>query len=75
MMFKNIVKAITVMVEIVLALVILMVFTAFALQPTELLLFTNALILVMIMVQLYTVNTITDLYEKLETLRMMRRRK
>lgn len=63
------------MVEIVLAIVILMVFTAFALQPTELLLFTNALILVMIMVQLYTVNTITDLYEKLETLRMMRRRK
>jgi len=75
MLFKNFVKAITVMVEIVLAIVILMVFTAFALQPTELLLFTNALILVMIMVQLYTVNTITDLYEKLETLRMMRRRK
>jgi hypothetical protein len=74
MMFKNIVKAITVMVEIVLALVILMVFTAFALQPTELLLFTNALVLVMIMVQLYTVNTITDLYEKLETLKVVKRK-
>ena len=75
MLFKNFVKAITVMVEIVLAIVILMVFTAFALQPTELLLFTNALILVMIMVQLYTVNTITDLYEKLETLRVVRRKR
>jgi hypothetical protein len=74
MMFKNFVKAITVMVQIVLALVILMVFTAFALQPTELLLFTNALILVMIMVQLYTVNTITDLYEKLETIKVVKRR-
>jgi hypothetical protein len=62
------------MVQIVLALVILMVFTAFALQPTELLLFTNALILVMIMVQLYTVNTITDLYEKLETIKVVKRR-
>jgi len=74
MLFKNFVKAITVMVEIVLAIVILMVFTAFALQPTELLLFTNALILVMIMVQLYTVNTITDLYEKLETLKVVKRK-
>ncbi len=75
MIFKNFIRAVTVMVEIVLALVILVVFTAFALQPTELLLFTNALILIMIMVQLYTVNTITDLYEKLETLRVVRRRK
>jgi len=74
-MFKNFVKAVTVMVEIVLALVILIVFTAFALQPTELLLFTNALVLVMIMVQLYTVNTITDLYEKLETLKVVRRKR
>ena len=74
MMFKNFVKAITVMVEIILALVILIVFTAFALQPTELLLFTNALILVMIMVQLYTVNTITDLYEKLDKLKVVKRR-
>ena len=74
MMFKNFIKAVTVMVEIVLALVILIVFTAFAIQPTELLLFTNALILVMIMVQLYTVNSITDLYEKMDKLKVVKRR-
>jgi hypothetical protein len=61
-------------VEIILALVILIVFTAFALKPTELLIFTNALILVMVMVQLYTVNTITDLYEKLEKIKVVKKR-
>jgi len=66
MRFKMFVRTITVFVQIILALVILIVFTAFALQPTEILLFTNALILIMIMVQLYTVNVLTELYEKLE---------
>jgi hypothetical protein len=40
-------------------------FTAFALRPTEIALFTNSLILVMIMVQLYTVSVLLDVYEKL----------
>lgn len=75
MMFKDFVKALTIMVEIILALVILVVFTAFALQPKEFLLFTNALILVTIMVQLYMVNTITDLYEKLEKIKIVRRKR
>ena len=74
MMFASFVRAVAVIVEIVLALVILIVFTAFALQPTELLIFTNALILVMIMVQLYTVNTITDLYEKMEKIKVVKKR-
>jgi len=66
MEFKIFVKSITIFVEIILALVILIVFTAFALNPQEILLFTNALILIMIMVQLYIVNVLTDVYEKLE---------
>lgn len=66
MEFKIFVKSITVFVEIILALVILIVFTAFALNPTEILFFTNALILIMIMVELYTVNILTEVYEKLE---------
>ena len=74
MMFANFVKIVAVMIEIILALVILIVFTAFALQPTELLIFTNALLLVMIMVQLYTVNTLTDLYEKLEKIKVVKKR-
>jgi hypothetical protein len=74
MMFRNFVKILAVLVEIILALVILVVFTAFALQPTEILIFTNALILVMIMVQLYTVNTITDLYEELEKIKVVKKR-
>jgi hypothetical protein len=74
MMFRNIVKIIAVLVQIILALVILVVFTAFALQPTELLIFTNALILVMIMVQLYTVNTLTDLYEEIDKIKVVKKR-
>jgi len=66
MEFKIFVKSITIFVEIILALVILIVFTAFALNPQEILLFTNALILIMIMVQLYIVNVLTEVYEKLE---------
>jgi len=67
MRFKLFVRTVTVVVQIILTLVILIMFTAFAMRPTELLLFTNALILAMIMVQLYTVNVLTDLYDKLET--------
>jgi len=66
MKFKLFVKTVTVVVQIILTLVILVMFTAFAMKPTELLLFTNALILAMIMVQLYTVNVLTEVYEKLE---------
>jgi len=67
MKFKLFVRTVTVVVQVILTLVILIMFTAFAIKPTELLLFTNALILAMIMVQLYTVNVLTDVYERLET--------
>ena len=66
MKFKIFIKSITIFVQIILAMVIFIVFTAFALNPTEILFFTNALILIMIMVELYTVNMLTELYEKLE---------
>jgi len=66
MKFNLFVKSVTTIVQIILALVILIVFTAFAIRPTEVLLFTNALILVMIMVQLYSVNVLLDVYEKLQ---------
>jgi len=66
MKFNLFVKSVTTIVQVILALVILIVFTAFAIQPTEVLLFTNALILVMIMVQLYSVNVLLDVYEKLQ---------
>ena len=74
MMFINFVKAVAVMIQIILAVVILVIFTAFAIMPTELLLFTNALILVMIMVQIYTVNTITDLYREIEKLKVVKKK-
>lgn len=66
MNLKLVVKTITTLVEVILTLVLLVMFTAFALLPTEISLFTDALILVMIMVQLYTVNVLLDVYEKLE---------
>ena len=69
MRFKLFVKTITVFVEVIMTLIILIMFTAFAVKPAEITLFTNALILVMIMVQLYTVNVLIDVYEKLETVK------
>jgi len=66
MKFKLVVKTVTTIVEVIITLVLIVMFTAFALKPTEISLFTNALILVMIMVQLYTVNVLLDVYEKLE---------
>jgi hypothetical protein len=65
MRFKNAVKVITAVVEVILTIVLLIVFTAFALKPTEISLFTDALILVMIMVQLYIVNVMIDVYENI----------
>ncbi|MHA1874690.1 MAG: hypothetical protein ACTSVB_11310 [Candidatus Heimdallarchaeaceae archaeon] len=69
---RTFLRALTVLVQIILAIIVLLMFTAFAMQPTQLLLFTNALILVMIMVQLYTINVLTDLYEKLEKVKIKR---
>ena len=69
MKFKLFVKTATVVVEIIMTLIALIMFTAFAIRPTEISLFTNALILVMIMVQLYTVNVLLDVYDKLETVK------
>ena len=65
MKFNLAIKVITNVIEVILTLILLVMFTAFALKPTELSLFTNSLILVMIMVQLYTANVLLDIYEKL----------
>ena len=69
MNLKLVVKTVTTIVEIIITLVLIVMFTAFALKPTEISLFTNALILVMIMVQLYSVNVLLDVYEKLEAVK------
>lgn len=69
MKFKLFIKTITVFVEIIVTLIVLIMFTAFAVRPGEISLLTNSLILVMIMVQLYTVNVLLDVYEKLETVK------
>jgi hypothetical protein len=69
MKFKLFVKTVTTIVEVIVALIVLVMFTAFALKPTEIALFTNSLILIMIMVQLYTVNVLLDMYEKLDVVK------
>jgi len=69
MKFKLFVRTVTVVVEVIITLIILIMFTAFSIQPTEISLFTSALILVMIMVQLYTVNILLDVYERLEAVK------
>jgi len=66
MKFKLFVRSVTIFVEVIVTLIVLIMFAAFAIRPTEISLLTNSLILVMIMVQLYTVNVLLDVYEKLE---------
>jgi hypothetical protein len=74
MQFKLFVKVVTTVVEIILTLILLVMFTAFAVKPAEIALFTNSLILVMIMVQLYTVNVLLDLYDNFEEKPKVRKR-
>jgi hypothetical protein len=69
MRFKLFVKTATSVVEVILTFIILIMFTAFALKTTELTLLTNSLILIMVLVQLYTINVIIDMGDKLETVK------
>jgi hypothetical protein len=69
MKFKLFVKTVTSIVEVILAFIILIMFTAFALKPAEIDLLTNSLILIMVLVQLYTVNVLMDVYEKLDVVK------
>jgi hypothetical protein len=69
MRYKLFIRTVTVVIEVIITLIILIMFTAFSIKPTEISLFTSALILVMIMVQLYTVNVLLDVYEKLEAVK------
>ena len=65
MQFKTFINITTTFVEIVLTVIILLMFTAFALRPTETVLLTNSLILLAIMAELYIVNVLMNIYEKL----------
>lgn len=65
MRFKLFVGVATFIVELILTVIIFMMFFAFAMRPTEILLLTNSLVLVMIMTQLYAVNVLMNIYEKL----------
>lgn len=65
MKYKLFVKIATIIVEVILVLILLMTFTIFAMKP-EPEIFTNALLLILILVQLFTVNMLMNVYEKLE---------
>lgn len=69
MKYKLFVKTVTSFVEVILALVTIIMFTAFALRPTEITLLTNSLILIMVLVQLYTINVLIDVYDKLDVVK------
>jgi len=66
MKYKLFIVAATVAAEFLIALVILMNFGAFAAQPNQLLILTNSLLLVIVLVQLYTVNILISIYEKVD---------
>ena len=72
MRFKLFVGIATFIVELILTVIIFMMFFAFATKPTEILLLTNSLVLIMIMTQLYAVNVLISIYEKLEKQRRRR---
>ena len=69
MRFKLFVKVSTSVAEVILTFVTLIMFTAFALKPAEISLLTNSLILIMVLVQLYTINVLTDMYDKLDAVK------
>ena len=64
MQFKPIVKVGITIASIILVLAALMTMTTFALNPSEPIIFTNALLMVLIIVQLLTVNMLIHIYEK-----------
>lgn len=72
MRFKLFVGIATFFVEFILTVIIFMIFLAFAMRPTEILLLTNSLVLIMIMTQLYTVNVLINIYDKLKQPRRRR---
>ena len=66
MKFKLFVKIGIIIIEVILSLMILITLTGFAMYPFEPLLFTNALMLALILVQLFMINILINIYEKFE---------
>lgn len=64
MQFKQFVKIGLTAASIILVIATLITLTAFALNPNEIAIFTNALLLVLILVQLLTVNMLMYIYER-----------
>jgi len=61
--FKQVFKVGLTAASVILVLAALMTMTAFALNPGEPIIFTNALLMVLILVQLLTVNMLLQMYE------------
>ena len=63
MQFKEVFKVGLTIVSVILVLAALITMTAFALNPSEPIIFTNALLMVLILVQLLTINMLMYIYE------------
>ncbi len=74
MKFKNFVKIGTILTAIILVFTTIVTLSAFALQPTQPLFFTNALLLVLILVQLLIVSALISIHDELAKKKGGRRR-
>ena len=73
MQFKMFVKIGTILTAIILVFITIITLSAFALQPTEPILFTNSLLLVLILVQLLTVSSLVSIHDSLEKKRKVKK--
>lgn len=64
MKYPEIINSGIVVIEILLVIVSIILMAAFAIKPTDSTMFTNALITIMILAQLFTVNILINIYNK-----------
>jgi hypothetical protein len=74
-MFKDFVKMATILTAIIIVLVTIITLSVFAMQPGEPIIFTNAILLILILVQLFMINVLIHIYELLDGTKVRRRKR
>ncbi len=65
MKHMNVINASIIVIQILFAIITIIMLTAFAKNPADTVMMTNGLISILILVQLFTVNILINMYNKL----------
>ena len=65
MKYSELVNPAIIVIEVLLVVVSIILIAAFAINPVDSTMFTNALLAIMILAQLFTVNILINIYNKL----------